>query len=150
MPGRTRRRSWFVVALTLLVIAGRSGDTGVPGTPYRSRTLAREYRVLGHLPISRLCLPKWLWARSAVFGGIPITERPLKEGCLGVRVANSETGRVVAFAKSEPGSQGIVAVRRGHDDGELEGRRVVRFTSADLFRVVEMEQNQDDDRSEDE
>ncbi len=47
---------------------------------------------------------------TAVFGGVPIAERDLKERTCGVWVVNIQTGEVVAFVKFEDAVQEIFAV----------------------------------------
>jgi uncharacterized protein (TIGR03032 family) len=48
---------------------------------------------------------------SAVFGGIPITERPVEERCSGVWILDITTGKTVAHVKFEDALQEIFAVQ---------------------------------------
>ena len=48
---------------------------------------------------------------SAVFSGIPITDRPLEERSCGVWVVNIQTGQVVALVRFEDALQEIFAVQ---------------------------------------
>jgi uncharacterized protein (TIGR03032 family) len=49
---------------------------------------------------------------SAIFSGIPLTQRPDERNC-GVWVVNIETGQTVAFLKFEDAVQEIFAVQSG-------------------------------------
>ncbi len=68
---------------------------------------------------------------SAVFSGLPITERPLEERCCGVWVVNIQTGQVVALVKFEDAVQEIFALQ------VLRGRRKPDLLNDDKVRLAE-------------
>ena len=68
---------------------------------------------------------------SAVFSGIPITDRPLEERSCGVWVVNIQTGQVVALVRFEDALQEIFAVQL------LPGRRRPDVLNDDTVRLAD-------------